>query len=119
MTGPHKPAISKGVKGLPEPRVGAVPMDCTLGQAGHARLILERITPGGRLLGIDRDPTAIEAGRRTLSDFHSAATLVQGSFGNLGELAAAARFAGADMGLLDFRISSAPLDEPDRRFSVR
>jgi len=99
--------------------VGAVAIDCTLGQAGHARLILERITPGGRLLGIDRDPTAIEAGRRTLSDFHSAATLVQGSFGNLGELAAAAGFTGADMILFDFGISSAQLDEPERGFSCR
>ncbi len=99
--------------------MGAVAIDCTLGQAGHARLILERITPGGRLLGIDRDPAAIEAGRRTLSDYHSAATLVQGSFGDLGELAAAAGFAGADMILFDFGISSAQLDEPERGFSFR
>src|SRR5260221_2071924 len=119
MTGPHKPAISKGVKGLPEPRVGAVPMDCTLGQAGHARLILERITPGGRLLGIDRDPTAIDAGRRTLSDFHSAATLVQGSFGNLGELAAAAGLAAAHWVLSHSGIHGAQLDGRERGFSSR
>jgi 16S rRNA (cytosine1402-N4)-methyltransferase len=70
-------------------------------------------------LGIDRDPAAIEAGRRTLSDFHSAATLVRGRFGDLGELAAAAGFGAADMILFDFGISSAQLDEPERGFSFR
>jgi 16S rRNA (cytosine1402-N4)-methyltransferase len=99
--------------------VGAVAIDCTLGQAGHARLILERITPGGRLLGIDRDPQAIEAGRRALADYQSAATLVRGRFGDLGELAAAAGFTGADMILFDFGISSAQLDDPERGFSFR
>ncbi len=87
--------------------------------AGHARLILERITPGGRLLGIDRDPNAVEAGRQTLAGFGSAATLVQGRFGELGELAASAGFPSADLVLFDFGISSAQLDAPERGFSFR
>jgi 16S rRNA (cytosine1402-N4)-methyltransferase len=87
--------------------------------AGHARQILEKITPGGRLLGIDRDPEAVEAGRRALAGFGPAATVVQGRFGELGEVAASAGFPSADLVLFDFGISSAQLDAPERGFSFR
>jgi len=87
--------------------------------AGHARQILERITPGGRLLGIDRDPAAVEAGRQSLAGFGPAATVVQGRFGELGEVAASAGFPSADLVLFDFGISSAQLDAPERGFSFR
>ena len=87
--------------------------------AGHARQILERITPGGRLLGIDRDPEAVEAGRLALAGFGPAATVVQGRFGELGEVAASAGFPSADLVLFDFGISSAQLDASERGFSFR
>jgi 16S rRNA (cytosine1402-N4)-methyltransferase len=87
--------------------------------AGHARLILERITPGGRLLGIDRDPEAVRAGRDALAGFGPAATVVQGRFGDLGAIAASAGFPSADLVLFDFGISSAQLDAPERGFSFR
>jgi 16S rRNA (cytosine1402-N4)-methyltransferase len=87
--------------------------------AGHAGQILERITPGGRLLGIDRDPGAVEAGRQALAGFGPAATVVQGRFGELGEVAASAGFPSADLVLFDFGISSAQLDAPERGFSFR
>jgi 16S rRNA (cytosine1402-N4)-methyltransferase len=87
--------------------------------AGHAGQILERITPGGRLLGIDRDPAAVEAGRTALAGFGPAATVVQGRFSELGELAASAGFPSVDMVLFDFGISSAQLDSPERGFSFR
>ncbi len=90
-----------------------------MGQAGHARLILERITPDGRLLGIDRDPAAIEAARRALATFGAAATLVQGRFGELAEIAAKAGFPKADLVLFDFGLSSTQLDAPERGFSFR
>ncbi len=87
--------------------------------AGHARQILERITPGGRLLGIDRDPEAVEAGRHALAGFGPAATVVQGRFGELGEVAASAAFPSADLVLFDFGIGSWQLDDPQRGFSFR
>ena len=87
--------------------------------AGHARQILERITPGGRLLGIDRDPEAVEAGKRALASYGRAVTLVQGRFSRLQELAAASGFTHADLVLFDFGISSAQLDDSERGFSFR
>jgi 16S rRNA (cytosine1402-N4)-methyltransferase len=99
--------------------VGAVAIDCTLGQAGHARQILERITPGGRLLGIDRDPAAVAAGLVALAHFGSAAVVVHGRFSDLQAIAKDAGFGEADLILFDFGISSTQLDAPDRGFSFR
>ena len=99
--------------------MGAVAIDCTLGHAGHARAILERITPGGRLLGIDRDPRAVESGRVTLASFGEAAEVVHGRFSELAELAARHGFSPADLILFDFGLSSEQIDDPERGFSFR
>ena len=90
-----------------------------MGQAGHARQILERITPGGRLLGIDRDPTAAASARNALAQFGPAVSIVQGRFGELDALAAKAGFDSADLILFDFGLSSVQLDAPERGFSFR
>ena len=90
-----------------------------MGQAGHARQILERIMPGGRLLGIDRDPAAVQAARVALAPFGPAATVVHGRFSDLGALAQTAGFDGPDLVLFDFGISSTQLDALDRGFSFR
>jgi len=99
--------------------VGAVAIDCTLGQAGHARQILERITPGGRLLGIDRDPHAVEAARVALAQYGSSAVTVQGRFSELRSISAQNGFDQADLVLFDFGLSSNQIDDPERGFSFR
>jgi 16S rRNA (cytosine1402-N4)-methyltransferase len=90
-----------------------------VGQAGHARQILERITPGGRLLGIDRDPAAVAAGLVALASFGPAVAVVQGRFSDLVDIAQKAGFDPADLVLFDFGISSTQLDAPERGFSFR
>jgi 16S rRNA (cytosine1402-N4)-methyltransferase len=107
--------------------VGAVAIDCTLGQAGHARQILERITPGGRLLGIDRDPRAVEAARVALAGAGRAqggfsspeVVIVQGRFSELGAISARNGFVEADLVLFDFGLSSNQIDDPERGFSFQ
>jgi 16S rRNA (cytosine1402-N4)-methyltransferase len=99
--------------------VGAVAIDCTLGQAGHARQILERITPGGRLLGIDRDPNAVEAARVALANYGPAVVIVQGRFSELGSISVQSGFDQADLVLFDFGLSSNQIDDPERGFSFR
>ncbi|TMG05353.1 MAG: 16S rRNA (cytosine(1402)-N(4))-methyltransferase RsmH [Chloroflexi bacterium] len=116
---PHVPALSQEVIELLQPRSGAVAIDCTLGQAGHARQILQRITPGGRLLGIDRDPSALRAARELLVPFGDSAVVVHGRFSELGELAAKNGFSPADLILFDFGLSSTQIDDPSRGFSFR
>jgi 16S rRNA (cytosine1402-N4)-methyltransferase len=99
--------------------VGAVAIDCTLGQAGHARQILERITPGGRLLGIDRDPNAVEAARVALAQYGPEVVVVHGRFSELGSISAHSGFDRADLVLFDFGLSSTQIDDPKRGFSFR
>jgi 16S rRNA (cytosine1402-N4)-methyltransferase len=90
-----------------------------VGQAGHARQILERITPGGRLLGIDRDPNAVEAAREALAQYGPAVVIVHGRFSELGSISAQTGFDGADLVLFDFGLSSNQIDDPERGFSFR
>ena len=90
-----------------------------MGQAGHARQILERITPGGRLLGIDRDPAAVEAARVALAPYGPAAEVVTGRFSELGSISAANGFLTADLILFDFGLSSTQIDDPERGFSFQ
>ena len=90
-----------------------------MGQAGHARQILDRIEPGGRLLGIDRDLGAVEAARSALAPYGPAAVVVHGRFGEVDTLARKAGFVPADCILFDFGFSSAQLDAPERGFSFR
>jgi len=90
-----------------------------VGQAGHARQILDRIEPGGRLLGIDRDLDAVEVARSALAAYGPAAVVVQGRFSELDDLARNAEFVPADLILFDFGLSSVQLDTPERGFSFR
>jgi 16S rRNA (cytosine1402-N4)-methyltransferase len=90
-----------------------------VGQAGHARQILERITPGGRLLGIDRDPDAVEAARAAMAQYGTMVVIIQGRFSELGSISARYGFEGADLVLFDFGISSNQIDDPERGFSFR
>ncbi len=96
---------------------GGVYIDGTLGFAGHARKILERAGPNGRLLGIDRDPQALEAAARYLADAPGESVLIHGCHGDLRRIAAAEGFAAVDGILLDLGVSSWQLDSAERGFS--
>ena len=54
--GMHRPIMVDEILAVLAPRPGEVAVDCTLGFGGHARAILERVLPGGRLIGLDQDP---------------------------------------------------------------
>ncbi len=91
-------------------------VDGTLGRAGHAQAVLRRLTTG-RLVGIDRDMTAIEAARERLAEFAGRVTLVHGNFSNLGEILQKLGIVGVEGMLFDLGVSSPQLDEPERGFS--
>ncbi|HUS13779.1 MAG TPA: 16S rRNA (cytosine(1402)-N(4))-methyltransferase RsmH [Chloroflexia bacterium] len=92
-------------------------IDGTVGAGGHAAGILERSTPGGRLLGLDQDPTALELARATLAPFGERAVLVHANFASLGEVGPRFGFLATDGVLLDLGVSSMQLDTPERGFS--
>ncbi|KAB0548249.1 16S rRNA (cytosine(1402)-N(4))-methyltransferase RsmH [Pseudomonas argentinensis] len=92
-------------------------VDGTFGRGGHSRLILERIGPGGRLLGFDKDPLAIATGN-TLAAEDGRFVVVQRSFAELGDELAVRGLAGKVSGiLLDLGVSSPQLDDAERGFS--
>jgi 16S rRNA (cytosine1402-N4)-methyltransferase len=94
-------------------------VDATFGRGGHAAALLARLGPTGRLLAFDRDPAAIDYGRRHFGG-DARLTLLPGAFG---DLAAHARphvpAGGVDGVLFDFGVSSPQLDDPGRGFSFR
>lgn len=91
--------------------------DATFGRGGHTAAILGALGPAGRVIAIDRDPEAVQAGRRRFAG-ETRLTLVKGSFGQLEERVRAAGFDGELNGvLLDLGVSSPQLDEARRGFS--
>lgn len=101
------------------PRAGGVYADVTLGGAGHAEAILERSAPDGRLVGVDRDPTALEAAAERLARFGERATLVHGEFAEVGRILAEVGAPRVDGLVADVGVSSPQLDDAARGFSFR
>lgn len=91
-------------------------IDGTFGRGGHSREILSRLGKGGRLLAIDKDPEAIEAGL-ILKAQDSRFDIVQASFADLGKILQGYERGKADGVLLDLGVSSPQLDQADRGFS--
>ena len=96
---------------------GGAYIDATLGFAGHAREILKRAGPAGRLLGIDKDREALEAAARRLKDVDGEKSLVHGGHGEIDRLARQNGFIEVDGILLDLGVSSWQLDNAERGFS--
>ncbi len=115
----HVPVMLTEVLAALAPTPGKVFLDCTLGGGGHAEAILEKITPGGRLVGLDRDPEALaEAGKR-LARFGDAVILRQTRFDALGEVLDGLQIKAVDGILFDLGVSSHQLDTPARGFSFK
>lgn len=94
-------------------------VDCTFGRGGHSGAILERLTPEGRLIALDRDPDAIRFGAARFAA-EPRLTLVHSRFGALAEVPALVERAGQVSGVLfDLGVSSPQLDEPERGFSFQ
>lgn len=114
----HAPVLLKEAIENLAVKAGGIYIDGTVGGGGHAEAIMERVGGAGRLLGIDRDPVALEQARARLARF-SNAVLVQGVFSSMIELARGAGIEAADGVLLDLGVSSMQLDAPERGFSFR
>jgi 16S rRNA (cytosine1402-N4)-methyltransferase len=94
-------------------------VDGTLGDGGHTEFILKNTGPKTRVLGVDRDLSAIERARERLLPFRDRVMFAHGSLENLRELAAQSGVTRINGLLLDFGVSSPQLDTPERGFSIR
>ena len=93
-------------------------IDGTLGNGGHSRLMLER-NPQLEILGIDRDPAALERASENLREFGSRFCCVHGEFADLDVIAREHNWDKVDAVLLDVGVSSPQIDDPERGFSFR
>jgi 16S rRNA (cytosine1402-N4)-methyltransferase len=115
----HAPVLLEEVLAALEPRSGGLYADVTLGGAGHARAVLEASAPDGRLVGVDRDPAALDAARPRLAAYADRVTLLHGAFGDLPALLTAAALGPLDGLVADLGVSSPQLDRAERGFSFR
>lgn len=91
-------------------------VDGTLGGAGHSSHIAAKLTTG-RLIGIDRDPVALQAAGERLAPFGSRVTLVHSNFCRIASVLEELNISGVDGILLDLGVSSPQLDDGSRGFS--
>ena len=97
-------------------RPDGIYLDGTLGLGGHSYEIASRLTTG-RLVGIDRDETAIQRAGKRLAPFGDKVTLVHGNFSDAAAILDSLGISGADGMLFDLGVSSPQLDEVQRGFS--
>jgi 16S rRNA (cytosine1402-N4)-methyltransferase len=97
-------------------RPGGTYVDGTVGLGGHAASILERSSPDGRLLGLDKDNEALERAAERLRPFGERARLVHADYREIPRVLGQER---ADGILLDLGTSSFQLDTAERGFSFR
>ncbi len=107
--------LNEAVEAL-EVKADGVYVDCTFGRGGHSRLILEKLGAGGRLIALDKDPTAVAVGQ-AIRDARF--QMVHSGFEHLGEVLRQCGVDKVDGVLLDLGVSSPQLDDEQRGFSFR
>jgi 16S rRNA (cytosine1402-N4)-methyltransferase len=120
MTSPvprHIPVLGREAVALLNPSDGGTYVDATFGAGGYSRMILE--VQGTRVLGIDRDRTAVAGGFDLVDQSAGRLTLVEDRFSNLAEICTAQDLPEVDGVVMDIGVSSMQLDEADRGFSFR
>ena len=94
-------------------------LDGTLGGGGHSEAILKRLSPKGRLIGIDQDDAAIAAASERLSVFGDRVTILRNNYRNARTALEQIGITEVDGIVLDLGVSSYQLDNEERGFSYR
>lgn len=120
--GMHRPIMVEEILEVLAPRPGQIAVDCTLGFGGHSREILQRLQPGGRLIGLDADPIELpktEERLRAAGFGEEVFRTHRANFAGLPRVLQLEGLAGADCILADLGVSSMQIDTPGRGFSVK
>lgn len=115
----HTPVMLKEILDYLNLGPGKTIVDATIGTGGHAQAILERIVPGGRLIGIDRDEESLSIARERLRDFSESCEFVYGNFIDIDTILKKLNIKKIDGILFDLGVSSFQLRDPERGFSFQ
>ena len=113
----HIPVLGREAVDYLAPRAGGLYVDATFGGGGYSRAILD--VQGTRVIGIDRDRTAIAGGFDLVDRSEGRLTLVEDRFSNLADICAAQGVHAVDGVVMDVGVSSMQLDQAGRGFSFR
>jgi 16S rRNA (cytosine1402-N4)-methyltransferase len=113
----HIPVLGREVLAWLKPRGDGIYVDATFGAGGYSRAILD--TPQARVIGIDRDRTAILGGFELVDHSQGRLALIEDRFSNLAEVCSAQGVASVDGVVMDIGVSSMQLDQAARGFSFR
>ncbi len=113
----HVPVLLSETIDLLNLKTGANVIDCTLGDAGHSEVMLEKISPNGKLLGIDADPESVLRAKQYLYRFGEKAEFVRDNFLNLKKIVTEEKFGPVNAILFDLGWSTPQFQERGRGFS--
>ncbi|HVA17231.1 MAG TPA: 16S rRNA (cytosine(1402)-N(4))-methyltransferase RsmH, partial [Candidatus Dormibacteraeota bacterium] len=114
----HTPVLTEAILEWLRIRPDGTYVDATVGTGGHALEIVRRLTTG-RLIGIDRDPQALEVARERLKEFGERVTLMHREFSKIDEVLSGLKLVAVNGVIADLGVSSLELDTPERGFSFR
>ncbi len=116
----HAPVLVADVLRLLDPQPGQTWVDCTVGAAGHSRLIAERLGTDGTLIGLDQDPSMLELARPRLTGLSGTkVTLVHANFDQLAGVLTNLGIDTVDGVLADLGFASDQMQEASRGLSFR
>ncbi|MQF84336.1 MAG: 16S rRNA (cytosine(1402)-N(4))-methyltransferase RsmH [SAR202 cluster bacterium] len=115
----HIPVMVPEILKYLEVSSGGRYIDCTLGEGGHTKSLLEASNPGGEVLGIDADHEAIEVSKNRLEEYGERFIYDNSNFKNIKKIAMKSRFVPCHGILFDLGVSSLQLDKESRGFSFR
>lgn len=115
----HVPVMPEEVIDYLKLAPGQVIVDATMGTGGHSLEILKKITPGGRLIGIDRDEGSLAICRQRLSEFKGACEFVRANFSELDRALKGLGIDNIDGIVFDLGISTYQLKDAQRGFSFQ
>jgi len=115
----HNPVLTREVISFLNPAPGQIIVDATIGGAGHSAEILQRIIPGGMLIGIDRDEETLRLASERLKPFEGSFKLVNKNFKYLKEVLKDIGVEKVNGIIFDLGISSIQMEAWQRGFSIK
>lgn len=113
----HTSVMLNEVIGALDVKPDGIYLDCTLGGAGHARAIGEKLTAQGKLIGIDRDEDAVAVAGERLKNLSCDVKIVRSNFSELDKILDELNVAELDGAIFDLGVSSHQIDTAQRGFS--